>query len=118
MPVRIVIPGRPIAKARPKFNRKSGRIYTPSSEAEQSVANAMSDYKGAYFDAGPVLVSLYLYGTKAGTDIDNVAKLYIDALVKAKVIQDDAEVYALWVERRPPDRDGLRVEVVVGEWSP
>ena len=78
---------------------------------------AMLPHKGAYFDYGPVLVSMFLYGMREGTDIDNVAKLYLDALVKAAVIQDDSDVHALWVERRPPDKDGLRVEVVVGEWE-
>lgn len=117
MPVRIVVPGRPEAKARPKINRRTGQVYTPSSEAEEGVANAMREYKGAYFDAGPVLVSLFLYGLKQGTDIDNVAKLYLDALVKAEVIRDDSEIHALWVECCPPDSDGLRVEVVVGEWE-
>jgi hypothetical protein len=84
---------------------------------EEGVAMAMLPYKGAYFDVGPVLVSLYLYGMKEGTDIDNVAKLYLDAMVKAGVIEDDRVIHALWVERRPADKDGLRVEAIVGEWT-
>ena len=117
MILRIVVPGRPQPKARPRVNRNTKQVYTPSSEVEEGVAGAMQAYEGAMFDVGRVAVSMFFYGTKAGTDIDNIAKLYLDALVKAKVIEDDSVVDALWIERRPVDKDGMRAEILLGEWA-
>lgn len=87
-PVKITVEGAPVPKARPRLG--SGHVYTPTTAFENAVALVCkgSGYVGR-FKRIPVVVSITFYGAKQTMDLDNLGKLYVDALVKAGVIEDD-----------------------------
>jgi Holliday junction resolvase RusA-like endonuclease len=114
-PIKLTIEGEPIPKARPRMVR--GRIYTPTHDAENAAALVMrsSGYAGRFAASRSLQVSMFFYGAKKQADIDNLGKLYLDALVKSGIVKDDRYVMALWLQRMPDDGEP-RVEVMVGEW--
>lgn len=61
--IEIAVLGRPVAKGRPRFNRESGRAYTPaktaSFEAELKFA-AMQAMRGRAPLEGPLVVDMFL----------------------------------------------------------
>jgi Holliday junction resolvase RusA-like endonuclease len=107
MTLRIVIPGEPMGKERPRFNPRTGRARTP-----EKTRKAESDLgwlaKQAALDQGvdlpidgPVALSLVVYSGrtmrtealvgKQSADLDNVLKLAMDGL-NGIVYQDDSQV--------------------------
>lgn len=59
---------------------------------------------------------MHFYGANPSADIDNLAKLYLDAMVKAGTIKDDRFVRGLYVERKPLDNE-RRTVVCIGDWT-
>ena len=119
-PIRIVIPGVPVAKGRPRVTRQ-GRAYTPAKTMawEQMAAwEAAAQMQGRRMLEGPVQVSIVaswpipvswpqwrkraaLQGRVAHTrkpDGDNVAKAVLDALQDV-VFGDDSGVVRLQVTK-------------------
>lgn len=136
VPVKIAfsVPVVPVPKARARVTRFG--TFTPkrTRKAEQAVAWIASQYAPREPLEGPVFVALSFFmpiaksWTKTerelaarglarpatrGTDIDNLAKLVLDALTAARFWQDDGQVVELvakkWYALEP------RVEVTVGE---
>jgi Holliday junction resolvase RusA-like endonuclease len=114
--IRLVVPGPPVGKGRPKFARagKFVHVYTPkeTAAAENKIALIFATaYPGHKPFTGPVHLFLRAYmpiptstpKKRAGslsnektphtkkTDLDNIIKLYLDAL--SNVYVDDAQVF-------------------------
>ena len=118
IPIRIVIPGPPVAKGRPRFSR--GRAYTPAKTRRGEIDIgwlAKQAMIGRKIIAGPVtaLIEVSVPVPKSWSvakrrkiaisgvlwptgkpDLDNVAKLVLDAINKI-VFNDDAQVIELRV---------------------
>lgn len=100
----VVIPGHPVAKGRPRCGRSpTGKImaYTPkeTTQAEQIVALSWKAQHGLDPLTGPLRVTLtFLEGTgHKAQDVDNLAKLVLDALNRI-AWEDDRQVEALQAE--------------------
>ena len=119
--IQLDIPGKPLGKARPRVTRR-GITYTPKATAEREklVRGCFAErYKGAEPLAGPLAVSIssvypvpqsapakrkaqMMSGEISPTvrpDVDNVAKLILDAL-NGMAYGDDSQVVSLLVSKR------------------
>lgn len=121
-PLQLLVPGEPVAAGRPRFNRKTGKAYSPSSNVEymdlvQLVAKrAVKRRRLPLYERGqPLALSATFYfpyrsqdygtGRNAGLvkkgapvycigqrDLDNLLKLVVDGLQRAGVIWNDAQI--------------------------
>lgn len=114
--------GPPVGKARPRFNRRQGRTYTPA-ETENAEANIRAAWAAAgspRLPDGPITLTIEVHVTRPKShyrvngllsavgrrnvlptsrpDLDNIAKLVQDAL-NGLAWRDDAQVANLIVER-------------------
>lgn len=111
---KFTIIGKPIPKARPRAGA-GGHFYSPSSASEGQVAKMLMTARGRYTGTD-VGVTILFYGADSRSDLDNLGKFYLDALVKAGVIKDDRYVKMLYLERREGGEP--RTEMTVAEWNP
>ncbi len=90
----IVIPGEPVAKGRPRFT-KNGGVYTPKKtlDAESDIGWALKAECREVDAVSRFSVSLEFW-TKKRADIDNLAKLVLDA-ANGVIWADDSQVWAL-----------------------
>lgn len=91
------IDGKPTPKARPRFSR--GRVYTPreSQLAEELVASLLA-LKMRQLGPAEVGVTLtFGFSSRKSGDLDNCAKLVLDAMQMARVIDNDRQVRELHV---------------------
>tara|TARA_Y100000310_G_scaffold24889_1_gene23850 strand:- start:2402 stop:2851 length:450 start_codon:yes stop_codon:yes gene_type:complete len=111
------VPGPPQGKQRPRFNRKTGNVFTPKATVayEQAVAShciaAKCHRRMDQTTLWTVRVQVF-FGDRRRRDVDNVAKSILDALNKV-VYWDDHQVSTLVVQRMEVDRDNPRVEVTL-----
>ena len=102
--VRFVFPGEPLAKERPRFNRKTGSVYTPTAtrNAEKAIGAAYLALEDAKKFETPVTVECVFYCFKQSKrDVDNMVKLVLDGL-NGIAYSDD---YVVW------NISGRRVQV-------
>lgn len=124
----VFIPGPPGAKGRPRFNRASGRAYTPSKTLryESYVRAAMAEAMGdrALFD-GPTAVAMVFHMPEpksmrkrdAGRqlphtkrpDLDNLMKAVLDA-ANGVVVTDDSVICAILARKQYGEKPGVRIE--------
>lgn len=119
----IIVPGMR-GKDRPRFNMRSGKVYTPSTTTrfEQMVEQCYKTQGGNYFDSQPVILSVVLFYKLPQSlsrkrkdamlekkepplvkpDIDNVVKLVMDAL-NGVAYDDDKQVVRQYAEKRYTD---------------
>lgn len=110
--VSIVIPGRPFAKQRPRFDRRSGRAYTPGATVsfERSVGMIAAQHVQETMK-GPIRVTVKAYFAPAQSwskkkkaaalgqphvqkpDADNLIKAVLDGLNRI-AFPDDAQVFS------------------------
>lgn len=132
---RFEVPGLPIAKSRPRFNRKTGRTWTPPKTANYESLVSLA-YKEVYPDVIPagepirltviayfpvpkatskkrlaLMLSNLIHHTKR-PDIDNVLKSVQDGLNKV-AFMDDSQIWSLCAEKRYSEYP--RVEVIIEE---
>jgi Holliday junction resolvase RusA-like endonuclease len=91
--LKVEIPGRPVPQSRPRFARSSGRIYyskTSNNYRSLLVKTLKEEWEGRPPLDIPVYLVLELFGVRKGADADNVEKNIADALVDAKVLEDDS----------------------------
>lgn len=114
--VKVTIEGAPIPKARPRVVQGGKHVFTSSSEAENACAKILRDsgYAGRLKGCKRIAVAMRFYGADKRADIDNLAKFYLDAMVKADLIPDDRYVVSLWLERHN-ETEPARTEIYVGE---
>lgn len=89
MNMTVVVPGKPHSKARPRFNHKTNRVWTPSTPHEDAVATQLLRYKGKFKGVRRIALLAWFYGADPRADGDNLWKLLADAAVKAQMIDDD-----------------------------
>ena len=136
-PMRIVIPGQPIPKGRPRVFR-NGRTITPKRTAEfeaRAASIIRASWDGAPIPKGqPVALFLRFYfrrpkrlQTKATPDhalpmprrpdLDNLIKSTMDALERGAVLSDDGQVMNIHAEKwycstgQPVPRIVIKIEV-------
>lgn len=115
-PFELVVPGPPVPKGRPRRGA-GGRMYTPprTRSAEEVVAwHARA--AGVTFRE-PVDVVLVFCEAGARGDLDNLAKLTLDGIVKGELLLDDRQVVALTARRCRVPRGEERTIVRVSEAS-
>ena len=112
----LIIQGKPVAKARPRFAKigNFGHVYSPKAKEEKSILNEIKlQWKSKPLDCPVILEMTFLCPITKGSkkivadmlngvtknikkpDIDNYGKAYLDFLVTSKVIADDNLVYEL-----------------------
>lgn len=94
---KIVIPGKPVPKDRPRIN-SSGKMYTPvkTKMYEELVASRAREVMPEPL-TGNVRVDIKIYGKQIKSDIDNLAKSILDGLTKV-AYNNDRQVTVLTVE--------------------
>ncbi len=134
------VPGEATPKMAPKFVRATGHTHKPTKEihaaavVKQFAVDAMTN-AGVFMLDGPVAVSIAVFrgrgrpSSKKGReqaekglirpvtrpDVDNVAKLVLDAM-NGIAYRDDSQVVSLTVDKWFSERP--RIEITVREWTP
>jgi len=116
MEVKLIIPGVPVAKARPQFNRKTGRVYTPNkTRSYESLIKEMAYDSFTKPIDGPVAISLFFYFPRTKgqmwkrkpmdrishckyPDLDNVIKSTLDGL-NTIAFRDDRQVFSIYAKK-------------------
>ncbi|ADQ04391.1 endodeoxyribonuclease RusA [Caldicellulosiruptor owensensis OL] len=94
---KIIIPGRPVPKGRPRWNKSTGAIYTPpETKRYEKTVYIFAKSQMTKMLKGDVDVRIKVY-TKRKMDIDNVAKSILDGLIGA-AFEDDKQVKRLEIE--------------------
>ena len=130
--VAFIIPGEPHGKARPKFNTKTGRTYTPSKTInyENLVKMQYQTLVGDKYTENPVeaIITCYYGIPKSMTkgkrgkalkgelrptkkpDLDNIAKSVLDSL-NGLAYKDDSQVVKLQIEKYYGEKPLVKVEL-------
>ncbi len=114
----LTIPGDPVSKARPRWVRKTGHMFTPEATRHRETGIRLL-VKTAYRELAPDVAALFslraafYLKTNQRRDTDNMLKLVSDALT-GLVWADDSQVVEVFAFKVPADRpDEARTEVVV-----
>jgi Holliday junction resolvase RusA-like endonuclease len=131
----LTVPGQPVGKGRPRFNRKTGKAYTP--KATKNYENTIKWFCSALMIEGPVQVELWaiferpqrlmrakspeglaLY--EGRVDLDNVIKAINDGL-QGRAFKNDRQVceihaFSRYAEKATPKK--ARTEIVIYEHKP
>lgn len=95
--VSVVHHGPPKPKGRPRFDRRTGRAYTPARTRAAETA-LLLDLKraigGRRFDGEVVLVAVFVLPNRRRVDADNLVKTVMDAGTRAGAWADDSQVTA------------------------
>ena len=129
MKVKIIIPGKPTPKGRPRFSRKTGRTYTPADTGryEKLVRECYGD--NYFFDKEFIKIKVIakfqipqsyskkkredalsgkLFPTKC--DLDNIVKSITDGL-NGKAYADDRYIYSITAEKIFAEESETIVEI-------
>lgn len=112
-PLRIIIPGRPVPKGRPRFGR-NGQVYTPKKtrEYEELVGWYAKQCMTEPLE-GNVMLHIKTYvKNNVSPDLDNIAKAIMDGL-NGVAYRDDRQVVCLSVQRIKGREE--RVEILLEE---
>lgn len=109
----VEIPGKPVAKGRPRFTR-SGHAYTPAEtiEGERRIAERLKRIPRYRANVG--IACLFYLASRQRIDVDNLVKAVLDGGNQAKIWDDDSQVTAL-VGVVELDRERPRTVVCLGE---
>jgi Holliday junction resolvase RusA-like endonuclease len=113
--VLFTVAGEPMSKARARVT-KSGHAYTPKAtiEAEGRVREAFGATTHEGFSNAVGVELAFYQGTRARKDIDNMAKLILDAL-NGVAWADDVQVSVLLARRVYVTKDRARTVIRVFE---
>jgi Holliday junction resolvase RusA-like endonuclease len=111
----LIIPGEPISKGRPQFNRATGSAYTPTATrtAEKAIAKLyVAENNDSKLD-GAISVEITCYvSNRRRRDVDNMGKLILDAL-NGLAFADDSQVHDLIIRKRYTTKERARSEVAI-----
>lgn len=126
MRLEVFIPGEVVPTARVRVH--GGRPSTPrrtvayQSKIGQAVRAAMKRNSWPEKHEGPVRVSVTLFSPNEDTDLDNISKSALDALVKAEALRDDRLRYVrrleVAVDDTPANREIVGMLIVVWPIEP
>jgi Holliday junction resolvase RusA-like endonuclease len=113
--VLFTVEGEPMSKARARVT-KTGHAYTPKAtvDAEQRVKEAFGVTACEGFSKNVGVELAFFQGTRARKDIDNMAKLVLDAL-NGVAWADDVQVSCLLARRVYVRKDRARTTVRIFE---
>jgi crossover junction endodeoxyribonuclease RusA len=118
-PIRIIIPGRPVPKGRPRLGMrgKKAYVYTPPvTKKYEKLVGWVAKSVGCRPVEGPVSVSLNVYA-RGKLDADNIAKSILDGL-NGIAYEDDDQVVELLVRKHKVKRkEEERVEIEIREFK-
>jgi len=100
MMYKVIIPGRPVPKGRPRFNRVTGTVYNPkrTKEYEEFVAwCAKQTFKQPLTCELAVYIDVYVKNN-VFPDIDNIAKSVLDGM-QGVAYENDRQIYSLTIQR-------------------
>ncbi|KVE11181.1 endodeoxyribonuclease RusA [Burkholderia vietnamiensis] len=134
--VEFVVPGKPVAKGRPRFSRRNGVVRTHTPEESERYENlvkmaARAAMRSASPYAGPIRLIVHIglpipaswsmkrqgeaaagaIGATKKPDADNVVKALKDGM-NGVVYVDDGQVVDLWVSKRYARTPGVRIEAI------
>ena len=134
--VEFVVPGKPVAKGRPRFSRRNGIVRTHTPEESERYENlvkmaARAAMCSAAPYAGPIRLIVHIglpipaswsmkrqgeaaagaIGATKKPDADNVVKALKDGM-NGVVYVDDGQVVDLWVSKRYARTPGVRIEAI------
>lgn len=117
MTLRLEIPGKPFAKQRPRFSRRSGRAYTPGETVKfETLIGQYAMEAGAVALDGPVKVKIIAVFEPAASwakkkrtaamwnphtqkpDLDNIGKAILDGLNRI-AFADDGQVCQIEIQK-------------------
>lgn len=112
--IKLVIPGRPVPKKRPRTSLAGRKmhVYTPTetSAYEKLVRDlAFLKVKKPFFEDIEVSIKLFFRNRRFG-DIDNYAKSILDGMQEI-VFENDKQVAKLHIERHIDEEERAEVEV-------
>lgn len=127
--VRFVIPGEPVAKERPRRDKRTGRFYTPSKTQNFETVCSLCYGNKHYFDGNQLRVSILFkfeipkgYSKKnkekalmgeirpSKKDLDNCIKAVLDGL-NGKAWKDDRYIHELSAKKIFSDKSEIVVEI-------
>lgn len=108
------VAGEPRSKERPRFNRKTGSVYTPktTTDAEKAVALAYQEAGGFIFPGYVGLEVCFRLGSRRNRDTDNMLKLVLDGLI-GYAYEDDGSAVVQLVSKVYTTKDKARTSVRV-----
>lgn len=94
---KFVVPGKPVAKDRPRMNN-AGKMYTPlKTKAYEELVHAKAREVMREPLRGDVRVDIKIYAKNLRGDIDNIAKTILDGMTGVAYL-NDRQVKVLYVE--------------------
>lgn len=127
--VRFVIPGEPVAKERPRRDKKTGNFYTPKKTQNFETVCSLAYGNKHYFDGKQLRVSILFkfkipksYSKKdrdkalrgeirpSKKDLDNCIKAVLDGL-NGKAWKDDRYIHELSAKKIFSDKSEIAVEI-------
>lgn len=119
--IHLVIPGQPMAKARPRRGAH-GQFYTPKEtiDHEESIAWEARACGVKLTGDGPVRVRARFFSGRIKKqqipDLDNLLKALLDGLQKGELFHDDSqviEIHALRFDNQENPRTEVTVELIL-----
>ena len=115
--VKIIVPGRPVPKGRPRLGVRGREVYIytpPETKEYEEFVGWVAKFAGCKPISGPVEVEIWCY-LKGKADVDNLCKSILDGLNRI-AYKDDDQVVDLYVhKRRVKKRTEERVEIEIRE---
>jgi crossover junction endodeoxyribonuclease RusA len=110
------VPGRPVPKGRPRHTKR-GHTYTPAQTAQaESVIRTLARAQGWTPLTGRLSVALVFRTDTRRGDVDNLAKLVLDALNGVAWV-DDRQIDDLDVSRSYSAQSMTRIRIAeIEEW--
>lgn len=112
--VRFTIRGEPKSKQRPRVTARGTYTPTETREAEERVRTAWTETKAEPFAHQVVVTIDFFNGNKRRRDLDNMAKLVLDALNKV-AYADDYQVVGLNLRKIQTTEDQARTVICLAE---
>jgi len=107
---KIVVPGRPVPKERPRIS-KQGKLYTPSKTKNyEALINKTAKLIIPEPLTGHVRIDIKLYTWRLAGDLDNYIKSILDGLAGV-AYKNDLQVTALSAKRYISDIERVEIDI-------